>query len=109
MNNCHKLKNKNLLIAEDERVNFIYIEEILEETGANIHHALNGKLAVELADNNEIDIVLMDLKMPEMTGFEATKIIRKKYPNLPIIALTAFAFEDEIKNAIDARLQRLFN
>ncbi len=96
-----KLKNKNLLVAEDEIINYIYIKEILEEIKVNLFHVKNGKLAVEKM-NSSIDMVLMDLKMPEMTGYEATEIIKQKYPNVPIIALTAFAYQNEIEKALES-------
>jgi len=94
-----KLKNKNILIAEDEIINYIYIKEIFDEMGVNLIHAKNGKIAIEKM-NSSIDIVLMDLKMPEVSGYEATEVIKNKYPNVPIIALTAFAYQDEIEKAL---------
>ncbi len=102
MDNQNNLEGKNILIAEDEIINYIYISEILETSNANLFHALNGKLAVDMVNKQSFDLVLMDLKMPEMTGYEASRIIRKNFPNLPIIALTAFAFQDEIKKALQA-------
>jgi len=101
MDILEKLKNKNVLIAEDEMINYIYIHEIFDEMGVNLIHAKNGQIAIEKMDSS-IDIVLMDLKMPEVTGYEATKVIRKKYPNIPIIALTAFAYQDEIEKALES-------
>jgi CheY-like chemotaxis protein len=62
----------------------------------------NGKEAVEMADKEEYDLVLMDIKMPVMDGLEATKKIKEKHPSLPIIALTANAFDSDRQMAFDA-------
>ncbi len=68
-----------------------------------ILHAYNGKEAIEICKNNtDIDIVIMDLKMPEMTGFEATEIIKKMYPNLPVIAQTGFTTKEDREKALSA-------
>lgn len=60
----------------------------------------NGKEAVALADREEIDVILMDMKMPEMDGPTATKIIREKHPDIQVIALTSFKEDDLVKNAL---------
>ncbi len=90
-----KSKLYTILIAEDEEVNFLYIEQVLKlESTFNytLIHAKNGKEALEFClHNNEIDLVLMDIKMSLMNGHEATKEIKLIYPNLPIIAQTAYS------------------
>jgi CheY-like chemotaxis protein len=92
----------NILIAEDEEYNYLFISEILSEYNVNILRAYNGKMAVDLcASNDKINLVLMDLRMPVMDGYEATKKIKKFRPGLPIIAQTAFAMESDRKQAID--------
>ncbi len=92
-------KFKTLLVAEDTESNFLLLEEIFSEIGLNIIWAKNGLDAIDICKSNpHIDLVLMDLKMPKMDGFEATKQIKKFRPNLPIIAQTAFSTEvDKIK------------
>lgn len=86
-----------ILVAEDEDVNFQYIEAILQkESGMNCHliRAKNGKEAVEIClENKSIDIILMDIKMPIMNGLEATAKIKSRFPQLPIIAQTAYSTE----------------
>jgi len=97
------LNNMTILVAEDDDINFQYIKEIFKGTGAEILHAVNGKNAVEICqENNNIDIVLIDIKMPVMNGYEAIKHIRKFRPDLPIIAQTAFALSNEMLKAFNA-------
>ncbi len=90
------IKNHTVLIVEDEEVNHLYIDTLLENFDLNLNtlHAKNGQEAVEICkQNNEIDIVLMDLKMPIMNGYEATKLIKEFCPDLPIIAQTAYTVQ----------------
>ena len=93
----------NILIAEDVESNFLYLKAVLSKLNATIFWAKNGIEAVDLCnDVNAIDLVLMDLQMPEMNGYEATQILKKKYPELPIIAQTAFAMSDDREKALDS-------
>ncbi|MCL3781322.1 PAS domain S-box protein [Prolixibacteraceae bacterium JC049] len=84
-----------ILIAEDEETNYLFIQTLLENdlsSNYQIIHAKNGKDALEICKaNKEIDLVLMDIKMPEMSGYEATKQIKMLYPRLPIIVQTAYS------------------
>jgi len=92
-----------ILVAEDDEINYLYIKEIFRGTGARLIHAVNGKEAVEICQNNSnIDIVLIDIKMPVMNGYEAIKRIREFRPDLPIIAQTAFALSNEMLKAFNA-------
>ena len=85
---------KTILIAEDVDVNYRFLEKIFEDTNANVIRAKDGEDAVRLCEENlDIDIVLMDIQMPIMNGYEATKAIKKNRPNLPIIAQTAHAID----------------
>ncbi|MBI5539755.1 MAG: response regulator [Bacteroidia bacterium] len=86
-----------ILIAEDEENNFRYLEELLIEYKFKILYAKDGKEAVDICKkNHEINLVLMDIKMPVMNGLEATKQIKEIFPNLPIIAQSAYALEHEV-------------
>jgi len=87
--------DKKILIAEDEIANYLYIKAVLKKTNVEEDYAENGAKAIELIKTNKYDLVLMDLKMPIMDGFEATKIIRKTNKNMVIIAQTAYAFKRE--------------
>jgi len=93
-----KKKKYNVLVAEDEEYNYLYIEEILKEQNINCLHAKNGKQAVELCEQKtDIDLVLMDIKMPVMDGHTAALTIKKFNPVLPIIAQSAYALVHEIE------------
>ncbi len=89
-------KDKVILVVEDDEVNFKFLEAVLQDTAATILHASNGIQAVELCRSiNKIDLVLMDIKMPEMDGFQATRHIREFNKKVPIIAQTAYVMENE--------------
>ena len=92
---------KKILVAEDNDSNFILMTYILKKYYA-YERAKNGKEAVDLVKSNTYDLVLMDIKMPVMDGLEATKAIKEKHPNLPIVALTANAFDSDRQLALDA-------
>jgi len=97
--NTHKY---TILIAEDEAINFLFLEILLKkqiDLGCAIILAKNGAEAVEICKkNDDINLVLMDLKMPVMDGFEAVKLIKEIRPKLPIVAQTAFSsIEDKEK------------
>jgi two-component system, cell cycle response regulator DivK len=93
----------NILVAEDEQINFMLIELLLEPYNCRIIPASNGKEAVDLCSNNNgIDLVIMDMKMPVLDGFDATRMIKKLRPELPVIAVSAYAFYDDEEKALDA-------
>ena len=92
---------KRILIAEDNDSNFILMTYILKKY-YQYDRAKNGQEAVELVNKNNYDIILMDIKMPIMDGMEATRQIKEKHPNLPIIALTANAFDSDRQLAFEA-------
>ena len=92
---------KKILIAEDNDSNYILMTYILKKY-YQFERAKNGQEAVEMADKDEYDIVLMDIKMPIMDGLEATKAIKAKFPDLPIVALTANAFDSDRQLAMEA-------
>jgi len=96
------LSNLTVLVAEDEDANYEYIYLILKEVVRQIHRARNGKEALDLVNTVHPDLILMDLKMPVMNGYEATLQLRNDYPFLPVIALTAFSQPEEKKLAADA-------
>jgi PAS domain S-box-containing protein len=92
-----------ILVAEDEEYNRMYLNEIFSKTNHHIIEAKNGQQAIEICLNNSnIDLILMDVKMPILDGLEATKEIKKHCPNLPIIAVSAYAMESDISIAMEA-------
>ncbi|MDO9257058.1 MAG: ATP-binding protein [Bacteroidales bacterium] len=91
-------KEHTILIAEDIDFSFLYIEAVLRRTGVKILWAQNGKEAIEHVKTNlDIDLVLMDMHMPIINGYEATSMISSLRPGLPIIAQTAFVLPDDVK------------
>ncbi len=96
-------KGKSILIAEDDNTDFYFLSEILTPTGVKILRANNGNEAVEICKKDKfIELVLMDIKMPEHNGFDATRTIKATRPGLPIIVQTAFAFSNDLQQALDA-------
>lgn len=96
----YRWENRVVLITEDEEVNFFYLKTIFKKTEAKILRAKNGKEAVDIIAQNKghIDLVLMDLNMPIMDGYEAMRIIKSQHPKIPIIAQTAYTLtEDRLK------------
>ncbi|MBN2523084.1 MAG: response regulator [Bacteroidales bacterium] len=92
-----------ILVAEDEHNNFLLINELLDMMKLNTIRAENGHQAVSICSEEVLpDLVLMDIKMPEMDGIEATSIIKKQHPHLPVIALTAYVLDPDRKRIMDA-------
>lgn len=96
--------DKTILIAEDTESNYLYIKEILSNTGVQLLRAKDGNEAIELFRKNKdvINLIFMDILMPELDGFEASQKIRKIRDDITIIAQTAFTFEGELENGLYA-------
>ncbi len=88
-------EERSILMVEDDPVNMKFLTVLLLNTGANLLYASNGKEALELLEQNKVDLVLIDMQMPVMDGYEATRLIKKKYPRLPVIAQTAYAIKSD--------------
>ncbi len=94
-------KEKVILVAEDVTTNFLLIKTALNKTGVQLLWAKNGLEAVEKCKSAEhIDLILMDVRMPQMDGFEATQIIRKMLPDIPIIAQTSYAMDGDREKSL---------
>ncbi len=92
-----------LLLAEDDFANAEYVKLVVKRNNISVIHARNGEEAIDMFRNNQsIDIVLMDIKMPVMDGYSATREIRKLDKNIPVIALTAFALDGDRERALEA-------
>jgi len=98
INNIKSLKGTRLLIAEDNQINVLLAKQFMKQWDVDCDVAENGVIAYQLIQTNNYDLVLMDLQMPEMDGYQTTEKVRKlqgdKYAKLPIIALTASAMLD---------------
>jgi two-component system, cell cycle response regulator DivK len=96
-------ENHHILVVEDDITCLELINEFLEETGIKISNGTTGLEAVKICRKDaSIDIVLMDMRMPEMDGYEATKRIKEFRPDLPIVAQTAHALSDDKKKCLSA-------
>jgi PAS domain S-box-containing protein len=90
-----------VLIVEDDAYNAMYLNEILLKHVASIYTVNNGADAIEFVKNNTVDVVLMDVRLPDMTGYEATKEILIHNPAIMVIAQTAYAAQDEHQKALN--------
>lgn len=99
-----QIRGTIILVVEDNVVNQLLVKKVLEKTGCKIDIASNGIEALECIKTKKYDVVLMDIQMPEMDGYEATQYIRTKLPSpqcqLPIIAMTAHAFGSDVTRCI---------
>lgn len=94
------LTGKNILVVEDDFVCFQLIKEILSGTNAMVLHAENSAKALTMLEKNSpIHLIFMDIQLPDMSGLQASAAIRKRYPDVPIIIQTAFAFESYINKS----------
>ena len=103
------LEGRNILLAEDFIINAEIVKELMDIRGAKVEHAENGRIVVEMFENSVpdyYDAILMDVRMPEMDGLEATKAIRAlKRPDaktIPIVAMTANAFDEDVQRSLQA-------
>jgi CheY-like chemotaxis protein len=110
------LKGTSILLVEDNDLNMEIAEFVLDEAGAKVTKAWNGREAVEIFEKSEpgeIEIILMDMMMPVMDGETATQIIRSldrdDAKTVPIIAMTANAFEEDKKKSMDAGMNAHFS
>lgn len=93
-----------VMVVEDEENNIVLLVRRLERKDHEVICAVNGKEAIELLKTNLPDIILMDMRMPIMDGYEATKSIKntEAYKHIPIIGISAHASEVDIKRALEA-------
>lgn len=92
--------SKRILVAEDNDSNYLLVKHILK--AHQLTHAMNGVEAVKYMQEGAFDLILMDMKMPEMDGLEATRLIRQLHFTTPIVVVTANAFDSDRANAFEA-------
>jgi PAS domain S-box-containing protein len=102
LNTSIDLSDYSILIADDEESNFMLAKHVLAPTKINIDWATNGEEAVAMANQKKYDLIVMDIKMPYMNGFEATRLIKKTNSKTPIIIQTAFAMAETKNEALNA-------
>ncbi|HDR67426.1 MAG TPA: response regulator [Bacteroidaceae bacterium] len=97
-------QDRVFLITEDEEVNFFYLKTLLKRTSARILRATNGQEAVDLitGNNHKVDLILMDINMPVMNGYEAARIIKSTHPHIPIVAQTAYSHTEDREKCLKA-------
>lgn len=101
--NISSLKENNLLIVEDDEINTLLLQEMLKAHFKNYVHVKNGKEAIEwLQTGNKCELILMDMNMPILNGYDATRLIKETFPNIKIIAQTANAVLGDREKSIDA-------
>jgi CheY-like chemotaxis protein len=92
-----------ILIVEDDPVSTLFLKDVLEDTGARVLDVDNASDAIFTVHQNcDIDLVLMDIQLPDMSGWQATRIIKKVKKNLPIIFQSAYAFDSYVKKSMEA-------
>ena len=104
-----RILNNKILIVEDNKINQIVTQNILQKENFETSIVDNGLDAIEAVKNNDFDLVLMDLNMPQMNGFDATKKIREFNQEIPIIALTAVAIEEIKFKVFESGLTDIIN
>jgi CheY-like chemotaxis protein len=103
MGKTYHFQDKKILVVDDEELNFLMIKDALEDTRAVVTWARVGQEAVDLVEAGEhYDLILMDMNMPVLDGFETTALIRKINNNVPVIAQTAYARPEERIKCMEA-------
>jgi two-component system cell cycle response regulator DivK len=99
-----KMERKKILVIDDDKKNRYLISFLLEKESFEVVIATNGFEGIEAAKKQRVDLIIMDIKMPKMNGYETTKRIRrlKKYKSIPIVALTSYAMMEDKEKAMKA-------
>lgn len=98
----YDFSDKTILIVEDDIYNAEYLKEVLKKTRLKIMHTVYGHEAIEISLSNSLDMILMDIGLPDMSGYETTRLIKQLKPDLKIIAQTAYASPEDKQKAINA-------
>jgi signal transduction histidine kinase/CheY-like chemotaxis protein/Tfp pilus assembly protein PilF len=105
----NRFADKHVIVAEDNEYNFMVVRDVLMKyyPGMGIHRAHNGLEVIEMLNEDDYDLILMDVQMPEMNGYEATKVIRGERNYIPIIALTASVTQHELDMCYEAGMNEV--
>lgn len=95
-----------ILIVDDQKGVRRLLEELFKRDGWEVHVASDGREAIDKCEELSPDVILMDMKMPNLNGLDASQEILRKHPHLPILMMTAYGEMDVIKKAIDAGVKR---
>ncbi|WP_046494868.1 response regulator [Syntrophomonas zehnderi] len=95
-----------ILIVDDQKGVRRLLEELFKKEGWEVNMAMDGKDAIEKVEEKQPDIILMDVKMPNMNGLEASQVILEKHGNIPIIMMTAYGEIEVVKKALDAGVKK---
>jgi len=98
----YNFSNYTIMIAEDTPYNYEYLYSILQKTGANVVWAKDGIDVLKMYNSSKIDLILMDIQLPEINGYEATSQIRLTNQSLPIIAQTAYAMAEDTQKCLES-------
>lgn len=101
-NGKYDWSKKSILVVEDVASNYLLLESAFRKTGAKVYWAKDGFEALEYCIETRPDVILMDIQLPNLNGYEVTKEILKIHPTIPIIAQTAYAFNDEKEKILEA-------
>ena len=98
------MKKKKVLVVDDDKKSRYLVSFLLEKESFEVIMATNGLEGIEAARKQQVDLIIMDVKMPKMDGYETTKRIRRleKYKSIPIIALTSYAMTEDKERALKA-------
>lgn len=91
-----------ILVVEDNPLNMELVIEILSSKGITVHKAVDGEEAIRKTEREVYDLILMDIELPGKDGVEVTKIIKVKYKNMPVIALTSYAMKGDKERFLSA-------
>jgi len=102
-----KFSHKTVLIVEDDIYSAEYIKELLADSGLIVHHVISGKEAINYVESNHsesklVDIILLDIRLPEIDGYDVARTLKKQWPRIKIIAQTAYAMQDDRQKALEA-------
>ncbi len=102
LNKSSKISGKKILVVEDDATNFDFMDEVLNENNAIVYHAETAAMALDIFEEVDLDLILLDIQLPDKNGYELAELIRKQNTEIPIIAQTAYAYEDAKRKCLES-------